>query len=183
MKTTIFIFFLLLVLPATAFAEKRPPAPPGFSWYVAKNGVGTFLKPDGWHALEQSKGNTHAIFISRENIKTHGRFTAGFTVNQITAYSNSSSIKASEYAKLYIQKTIDKHEVINSGVVKGAANDMNVARVKAENAGVETIVHHISVGMDKRDELYLISFEAPASEWDSLNQMAGQLFSYFILGS
>lgn len=82
-----------------------------------------------------------------------------------------------------MQKIIDKHEVITSGVVKGGTTDMNVARVKAENAGVMTIIHHISVGMDDRDKLYLISFETPESEWEKYYETGGQILNYFILGS
>ena len=177
------LFLLLLVPPTTALSIDTPPAPAGFSWYTAKNGVGTFLKPDGWFALEETKGNTNAVFISRENIKELGKFVVGFSVNHITSYSNSSSIKASEYAKVFMQKIIDKHEVISSGVVKSGPNDMNVARVKGDNAGVMTITHHISVGMDGRDELYLISFEAPESEWETYYKTAGQILNYIILGS
>ena len=87
-----------------ALSIDTPPAPSGFTWHTAKNGVGTFLKPDGWYVLEETKGNTNAIFISRENIKKHGKFIIGFSVNRITSYSSDSSIKASEYAKVFIQQ-------------------------------------------------------------------------------
>jgi hypothetical protein len=177
------LIILLFAIPALAVADNRPAAPPGFTWHIADNGVGTFLKPDGWHVLEETKGNTNVVFITRENIEKHGKFVTGFTVNQVIAYSSSSSIKASEYAKLYIQKIIDKYEVVSSGVVKNGPIDMNVARVKGDNAGVETIAHHIAIGMDDSDELYLISFQAPASEWDAYNDTAGQMFNYFLLGS
>jgi len=177
------IIILLFALPALVNSGDRPPAPPGFSWHVANNGVGTFLTPDGWHVLEETKGNTNAVFISRENIREHGKFTTGFTVNQVTSYSSSSSITASQYAKLYIQKIIDKYSVISSGVVKDGSTDMNVARVKGDNAGVATITHHIAIGMDDRDELYLVSFQAPESEWEAYNDTAGQMFNYFLLGS
>ena len=177
------LIIILLALPVLAISGDRPAAPSGFSWHVANNGVGTFLKPDGWHVLEETKGSTSAVFISRENIEQHGKFITGFTVNQVTSFASSSPVKASEYAKLYIQKIIDKYEVISSGVVKKGPNDMNVARVKGDNAGVTTIAHHIAVGMDQRDEMYMISFQAPESEWDAYNDIAGQMFSYFLLGS
>ncbi|MGB5584318.1 MAG: hypothetical protein WBO93_12080 [Gammaproteobacteria bacterium] len=177
------LILLLLALPATVFCDQKPPAPAGFSWHVANNGVGTFLKPDNWHVLEQTKGNTNALFITRENIEKQAKFVIGFTVNQISAYSSNSSIKASQYAKLYIQKTINQHEVISSGVVKDGVTDMNVARVIEDKAGVRTMTHHIAIGMDDRDELYLVSFEAPESEWAAYDAIAGQMFNYFILGS
>jgi len=177
------LILLLLTLPSIAFSIDTPPAPTGFTWYTAKNGVGTFLKPDGWYVLEETKGNTKAIFISRENIKKHGKLVIGFSINRITSYSSSSSIKASEYAKVFIQQIIDKYEVVTSGVVKGGSTDMNVARVKVDNAGVITITHHISIGMDDRDELYLISFEAPESEWETYYETAGKILNYIILGS
>ncbi len=173
----------LVLFSALVNSANTPPSPSGFTWYSAQNGVGTFLKPDGWYIHEEGNENTNALFISRENIKENGKFIIGFSVNQISSYSKNSKLKASQYAKVFIQKIIDKHEVIKSGVIKGGPTDMNVARVKSENSGVKTIVHHIAIGMDDRDELYLISFEAPESEWQAYYEKAGLMLNYIILGS
>ena len=174
---------MLSTLPVIAAPEHLPPAPDGFSWYTSKNGVGTFLKPDGWHVSEQTKGKTSAVFISRENMKEHGKPIVNFGVNQISDFSKNSSIKASQYAKLFIERIIKKHEVISSGVIEGDGYNMYAVRIKKNKDGVETISHHVAAGMNDRDKLYLISFQAPASEWNAYDQTAGRLFSYFILGS
>ena len=60
---------------------------------------------------------------------------------------------------------------------------MNIARVKGGNSGIKTVVHHIAIGMDDRDELYLISFEAPESEWEGYYNTAGPMLNFFLLGS
>jgi hypothetical protein len=185
MKIIKYVVFLFVIFPIIAFSSGLPPAPPGFSWHSSSNGVGTFLKPESWFVLEEKKGNTNALFISREDIKEKGRFTVGFSVNQITSYSDNATGKPSLYAKGFIQKIIDKegYEVLKKGVVKGGPSDMNIARVKGDNSGVKTIVHHIAIGMDDRDELYLISFEAPESEWEAYYDKAGPMLNFLLLGS
>ena len=171
------------MLPVIAAPENLPPAPDGFSWYTSKNGVGTFLKPKGWHVSEQTKGTTSAVFISRENIEEHGKPIVNFGVNQISDYSKKFATKASEYAKLFVKRIINQHEVINSGVIDGERYDMYAVRIKQNKDGIAMISHHVAAGMNDRDKLYLITFQAPASEWKAYDETAGRMFSYFILGS
>ena len=58
---------------------------------------------------------------------------------------------------------------------------MNIARVRGSNDGVSTIVHHISIGMDESDSLFLISFEAPEADWERYYPTASPMLNFFLL--
>ena len=60
---------------------------------------------------------------------------------------------------------------------------MNIVRVQRDNDGVRTIIHSIAVGVDSRDVFYLIMFEAPAAEWEKIEEKARVMLDHFLLGS
>ena len=174
---------LLFSTVGTARASERPPAPGGFSWHEAENGVGTFLRPDGWHVKEESRNGTNALFISREDLGNNGRLLVGLSVNQLTEFSRRSSTRPSAYAQSFIQRIMQDKETIKEGKVEGNKHTMHVARVVGMNGTVRTIIHYIAVGMDDEDEVFLILFEAPESEWERSYGFARWMLNYFILGS
>ena len=174
---------LLLSTAGIARASDRPSAPGGFSWYEAENGVGTFLRPDGWHAKEESRNGTNALFISREYLGNNGRLLVGLSVNQFTEFSRRSSARPSAYAQSFIQGIMQNKETIRAGKVEGNKDTMHVARVAGMNGTVRTIIHYIAVGMDDEDEVFLLWFEAPESEWEQSYGFARSMLNYFILGS
>jgi hypothetical protein len=164
-------------------ADDDLPAPPeGFQWYDTKNGVGAFLRPDGWFVKEEVRGGAKALFISREDIDSAGRFVVGLTVNEITRMSARGTAKPSAFARNYASQLAQKMEVLDSGVVEGNTSDMHVVRVKGDNGGVATIAHHIAIGNDSLDSAYIIIFEAPASEWDAAIEKGRPMLNTFFLG-
>ncbi len=174
------IFYALTAFPAGS--NPQPNIPPGFELYEAKNGVGKFFRPKGWFIKEESKGTTNALFISRENIDVSQRFSVGLTVYQMRSFKRFKNVLPSVYAKIYVSTLIKKMEVIISGVVKNNATEMNIVRVKGDNNGISTIIHHIAVGFDSEDTLYLILFEAPEKEWKSQYDNARIMLNYFVPG-
>jgi len=161
--------------------SSEPSAPPGFNWYKSSQGIGSFLKPNGWHIKEEKKGNTNALFISKENIETVGSFKTGLSVNQINSWSSSQTTTPSNYAKSYAAKIATTGQILKQGTVKGNFPDMHVVRVKGNNKGVSTIVHHISIGMDTKNQVYIMSYEAPEAVWEKEMQRGGPMLNYFIL--
>ena len=179
----VLVAVLLLSTVGIARTSDRPPAPGGFTWYEAENGAGTFLRPDGWHVKEESRNGTNALFISREDLGKNGRLLVGLSVNQFTDFSRRSSARPSTYAQSFIQGIMKNRETIRAGKVEGNKDTMHVARVVGLNGTVRTIVHYIAVGMDGEDEVFLLWFEAPESEWERSYEFARSMLNYFILGS
>ncbi|MCP4552154.1 MAG: hypothetical protein GY834_08990 [Bacteroidetes bacterium] len=182
-----FIFTAIIVLfGCQTYNVKQQPslpaAPSGFDWITSTNGIGSFIKPNEWFLKEEKSGDTNALFITKENIATEGKFITGLSVNQINYFSKTQSVKPSQYAKAYAAKIAASDEVLKNGVVKGDFPDMNIMRIKGINNGVPTIVHHISIGMDAKDQLYLLIFEAPESEWEHETKHSSPMLNFFILG-
>lgn len=168
--------------PVKQSSPSLPSAPTGFSWVTSDIGIGSFLKPDGWYEKEESKGDTNALFISRKNVGAGGIFEVGLSVNQINSWSTKQSSTPSQYAKAYAGKLLSTGEVLKQGVVKGNFPEMNIVRVRSINEGASTIVHHIAIGMNAADKVYLMSFEAPESQWEAEMQKGGPMLNFFILG-
>ncbi len=133
-KTLIFIVTLLFIAgcktnPTNQSDSGLPQSPSGFSWLESINGVGSFLKPEGWFVKYESKDKTNAVFISKKNIETNGRFQTGMSVNQLNNWSQSNSSKPSQYAAAFAAKMSSTGKILKSTVVKGNQDDMHVVRV------------------------------------------------------
>jgi len=155
--------------------------PDGYHWYSARNGVGTFLVPDGWHTREETQKGTSALFISRENIDQSGQYNVGMTVNRVPNFSQTTSVPATEYAESFIKQLMVKHDVLMSNINSQGVEPRYVARVRLTKEPA-TIVHYITVGRAATDELFLIYFEAPESEWEDAFETAQPMLEAFRLG-
>ncbi len=122
------------------------------------------------------------FFISKENIEASARFLTGMTVHQMNSWSDSNSSKPSQYAHEFAKKIASTGEVIINTVIKGNQNDMHVVRLLSNNSGKATIVHYLAIGMDSRDQLYLIAYESPEPEWRANENNAREMLNLFFLG-
>ena len=182
---------LVVSMPASSVAELNqaasqptdlPPAPTGYEWHVSTNGVGRFLKPNGWFVKEEVIKNTNALFITKHDFTASGRFDIGLTVNQINDFSKKNSIAPSVYALKFIDTLRTKKEIIKSGTVKGNKTDMHIAQIRGSNNGVMTDVHYITVGDDEKDIMYLLFFEAPEKVWEEEMKTVSPMLNIFGLG-
>jgi hypothetical protein len=188
-RNTLLVFFVFLFLAGcqmnkvASSGNGLPPSPEGFSWFTSKSGVGSFLKPEGWHTKEETDKNTDAVFITKENLEANGQFITGMTVNKFNNWSQSNKSKPSQYAEAFVAKSATTGTVLINTIVKGNQVDMHVVRVLSDNAGTLTIVHYLAVGFDSNDELYLIIYESPESDWDTNYKQSKEMLNFFFLGS
>ena len=168
--------------PPKQNAEPLPDPPVGFSWMTSKNGVGSFLIPSGWHAKEESQRGTNVLYISKDKIKKNNPLEVGLTVKQINGWSKQQGTKPSQYAQSYAASLAASGHVLKQGVMQGNASDMHVVRLKTINKGVSTIVHHIVIGLDPVDKVYLLSFESPENQWEKESQQGREMLNNFLLG-
>ena len=180
-RLTLLFLTFLLVLPFGCARKKvdLPEAPTGYSWYTAKNGAGSYLVPKGWFTKEDSDKVENTLYITREKITKKTGFSAGLTVKQITKATSKVGFQPSFYAQQYIAKLVAGSRTIRSGVVQGPT-PMHVARVFGEKDGIRTIEHHTAIGLDDKDAVYMISFEAPASEWQALEPIAREINQFLL---
>jgi hypothetical protein len=188
-RNTLLLFLVFVFLAgcqtniATSSGTGLPPTPEGFSWFESTSGVGTFLKPEGWFSKEETVNNTNAVFITKENVEAYGKFTTGMTVNKFNNWSQSNNSKPSQYAAAFAAKSAASGKVLINTIVKGNQDDMHVARVLSDNAGTPTIVHNLAIGIDSKDEVYLIIYESPESDWEANYKQGREMLNFFFLGS
>lgn len=163
---------LLLLLAATFLlaghlaAEPPPPAPEGFAWVSCKPMQGTFLKPRGWHVLEEEKGGTLACFITREKIVPPGGFDTGVTINLIKDVPAKTNLRPSDYAARYIQVLEQKYALLKKvGSTRGAFDHLAVEFISQDGGAAPIHMWHILVANNRTGSLHLVVAEAPASLW------------------
>ena len=176
---------VLLALVCTGCARKAPglpEEPKGFSWYTAKNGAGSYLQPEDWYVREDTAGQTDLLYITREKITRTKGFFAGLTVRRERGITARFGVSPTQYAETFIAEVVGNAEVLGSKVVESGPTPMYVARVAEPRPTVgRVVVHHSVIGVDSRDMVYHISFEAPGIEWNLLDPIARELLSQFIL--
>ena len=184
------LLFLVSVLFLLAFAlsgcarkaSGLPEEPKGFSWYTAKNGAGSYLLPKGWHVKEATAGSADLLYLTREKITHDNGYFAGLKVRREKGVTARYGVSPAEYAETFIAEVIGNAEVLRSAVVEGGPTPMYVARIAEQREAVgRVIVHYSVIGVDSRDMVFLISFEAPAIEWNMLEDTARELLGQFIL--
>ncbi|MBV1775570.1 hypothetical protein KSF73_07550 [Burkholderiaceae bacterium DAT-1] len=154
---------------------------PDLQWYESSNGVGSFFRPREWFVKEEVKGNTSAIFITKENIDISGRFLTGMSINKVFDFYRKNNKKPSEFAKLILGKMSNSGVILKNGVISGNSLDMNVLRIRKDEGGEGVIIHYLSIGDDSKDLFYLISFESPAEVWEDNFKFGSFMLNCFAL--
>lgn len=150
-----------IIPTATSTPDSLNIAPSGFDWYYCKNMQSYFLKPDNWYALEESSSSrSFACFISREKISNpEDIFKTGLSVNFIQGILANSGKTASQFAKDYISVIDSNYTTLSaSGSYQGyTTNDVILS---------DTLTaRYLAFASDELDQVYIIWFESPESEW------------------
>ena len=162
------VIALCLVALGTAEINAAPPkapAPPkGFQW-VGSTEIGClFLKPDGWHVKKEKAGDTEALFITKENIETEGKFTTGFSANVIARIRRKTGMPPSRYMARLVEELSEGHKVLLDLPPKKPGRITGYVLRTQDN---ELVVHHYLLADDQTDKLYITYFESPVAEWES----------------
>ena len=106
-------------------------------------------------------------------------YCAGFsTGNFIGSLLEEKLMNAYVFLELIMDRTAETKEMIDNIRADGFGATVIYGRGRD---GVRTIVHHVAIGIDARDMVFLISFEAPEDEWQALDPIARELFGQFLL--
>jgi hypothetical protein len=188
MQTKPFLLLFLaafLAMGAVSLATELPIAPKGYAWVKCVETRSAFLKPDGWFFKKGKQGDIHGYFITKENIHETGRFYTGLTVNIIPHIPKKKGMSPTQYAIAYIQSAAKVRDVVK----KQWSQDMGpfqafgvVLRNKDSFAG-DYITHNLAIGNDATGTCYLITFEAPASSWDSAWTLGEPMLQCFLIDS
>lgn len=171
--------------PATSAASNLPPEPKGFSWRSVKSLQAAFLVPEQWFVKEEAKGETSALFITKESIKAQGSFQTGFSVNAIRRFAHTSGVSPSIYATQWIQKMTQSSE---SAWGVGPAGDQVHLRGaggffihRSQHGAGNLVMRALALGNDRTGTLYLIMFESPEAEWERAKAIGAVIMDNLVL--
>lgn len=164
------VLWLLLLCVSSILHADEPPAPPaGYQWYEAENGTGTFLRPDGWHVLEEEDGNKSALYISKEHIGQAGMYHTGMMVLRMTNVAQGRGAPPSQRAAQMQQRFMShpEYEVLRSYQLpeQGGYRAWGVTYI-GRDAPTPVTINVLILAADADDVVYLVVFEAPSEEWE-----------------
>ncbi|NWJ41261.1 MAG: hypothetical protein HXX12_09850 [Geothrix sp.] len=161
------LILVALLAPRAAIAEEQPPAPAGFSWVKAKPMKGVFLLPEGWHFLEEQKGDISACFITKEKITPPGgAFHTGVSINLIRGLPQKAKLLSSQYAQRYLQVVAAKYKPIKTVSRKlGPFDHFGIEFISTDPAAPPIHMWHILIANDRTGSVYMAVVESPEAEW------------------
>lgn len=155
------------------------PAPEGYSWYSAPDAGATVLKPEGWFVKTETKGDTNALFISKEDIAASGEFQTGMSLNLLRGVKKKTGLTSTKYAVAFLSKVLDGNEELMS--FAKPANGMTSLGLRIKDRSHDTVIHYYLVADDADDTLHLFIFESPAADWDAAWKIGEPMFRNLIL--
>ena len=159
------IIFLFIVL-STVQAIDLQPAPRGFVWKEILNGQSALLVPKGWFFKQESKPDTEAFFVTKENIDVDGQFTTGLTLNVLKRIDKKANMPPSKWVMNQIDVMKSTKAVVRSSTNTVGPFKTFLIRIISENQGERVIIHYVYAANDATGTVWLYIFESPYSQWE-----------------
>ena len=176
MKKFIAIFILVMLSSLSHAQTERNygPAAAGYTWFEAKDAGAAALKPEGWFAKVESKNGTGALFITKEDIDSSGKFETGLSLNFVRGVRATTGLTSSKYAISFLSKALEGNEELTSFGTPGKA--MTTIGLRVKNKKLDKVIHYYLVANDAGDTLHIFTFESPAQDWDSAWALGEPMF-------
>lgn len=151
---------------AEAWEPELPSPPAGFTWQRFSEARVIVQRPAGWHVHSVVNAGSFTGCISKECIQTEGTFETGLTVQALWRVQDSMGVPASAAAIGMYQAFAN--DVSNQ--VLYADQDVQTSpystsfRFRFRNAppiARPIIVHKLCIAFDRKNVLYIFTFESP----------------------
>jgi hypothetical protein len=161
-----FLVPLLAAVTVTVRAEDPPEIPADYEWYTFEEGDTACPHPRGWFVKTESRGDTSAMFFSKENIDEQGEFKTGLTLNVVRGIKAKTGQPPSGYARAILDALVaqfpDAERVENSeqhgmpGIGLKYVDDRRQPTI---------VVYNFFLADDGNDVLRFFILESPQTEW------------------
>ena len=170
------MFFWLIASVACAQQplDDLGTAPTGYTWFAPGNAGAAVLKPDGWFTRFESNSGTDALFVTKENIATSGRYETGLSLNLVHGVKGKTGRTASQYAIAFLAKALEGNEEL--GAFGGPSGDTLAVGLRFRNRKIDRVIHYYLIANDSRDTLHIFMFEAPSGQWDGAWKIGEPIF-------
>ena len=121
--------------------------------------------PEAWHFKKEVTDQARAFFMTKEDIDESGHFLTGLTLNLVLSAQERTGKSAVEYAEQFVALACTEGTKLDAwqrrvGVLRSFA--CTVARVEGERS---IVVHHLAIGNERTDTLFIVLFESPVESW------------------
>lgn len=170
MKALARFLITTLVLSGTVLADDQPKgfphAPRGYEWYVFEPGKLACLRPLDWFVKTEVKGDTAALFFSKEDIDREGQFKTGMTLNVVRGIHKKTGKPPSLYAKSFLEALIEKHPDARriENLDQSGMPGIGTTYLDRE-AFPDVVVYTFLLPDDESDILRVFILESPQEDW------------------
>ncbi len=183
---------LLLVLTGTCLGSPStsanetplPDAPDGYRWERFTEIQGAFLCPTNWHRFDKAGASSHTYVISKESVKTNGVFETGLTMQAIKSLQKKKGISPFAFATQMAQDILDKKENKKLSAQDLSSGPFKAFFVRYRNVPKDAkpiVIHQVFIANDKKDTLFIITFEAAEKSWDEAWRIGEPMVKKFLI--
>jgi hypothetical protein len=141
-------------------------APTGYEWYVFEAGKSSCLRPLDWFAKTEVKGDTAALFLSKEDIDKEGEFKTGLTLNVMRGIQRKTGKLPTLYAEDYLHALLEKHPDATRVENPAQSGMLGIgAAYLDKKASPAVVIYTFLLSDDESDILRIFILESPQEDW------------------
>ena len=161
-----------------------PKEPAGYRWERFTEVQSAFLCPDGWYTFHKAGTNSHTYVISKESVATNGLFETGLTLQAVKGLLTKKGVSPSGFAVQMAQGLLEKHENTTLSTQDISSGPFKAFFLRYRNAPATVkpiVVHKVFIANNKKDTLFIVTFEAPEKQWDEAWRLGEPMVKKFLI--
>jgi hypothetical protein len=161
-----------------------PKAPEGYRWERFREVQSAFLCPTNWHRTEKAVASSHTYALSKEPVKTNGLFETGLTLQVIKGLQKKKGIAPSLAATKMgeaVLKSKENKKLDMQDVSSGPFKAFFIRYRNAPPPAKPIVIHQVYISNDKKDTLFIVTFEAPEKFWDEAWKIGEPMVKMFLI--
>ncbi len=161
-----------------------PKAPEGYRWERFKEVQSAFLCPTNWHRIDKAGASSHTYALSKDPVKTNDLFETGLTLQVVKGLEKKKGIAPSLTALKMGQavlKSRDNKQLDMQDVSSGPFKAFFIRYRNAPPVANPIVIHQVYISNDKKDTLFVVTFEAPEPSWDEAWKIGEPMVKMFLI--
>ncbi len=180
MKKSIIALFAILSITLTSFGLDKPDAPSGYKWNDMPEIKGACLSPTNWYFKSFTQKDGLVYTASPEKDESGQGFDVGLSINVIKDVKTKSKVTAEEYAIHYIINYVPSEDFI-SFKQSETFGKFKISSAELIRKKDDMRIYMKTFANTETDTLYVITFGAPVSEWESYLPVKEQVLNPILI--
>jgi hypothetical protein len=192
MKRIVWWVISAQVIMSVCFGETKklanetplPKAPEGYKWERFLEVKSAFLCPTNWHRIQKAAGSSHTYALSKEPVKTNGLFETGLTLQVVKGLQKKTGVALSVTASKMgeaVLRSKDNKKLDMKDVSSGPFKAFFIRYRNAPPVKTPIVIHQVYISNDKKDTLFIVTFEAPEKSWEEAWKIGEPMVKMFLI--